>query len=494
MGSVFNYTYDGAGNLLSFDRWNGSAVETVHYKYNGANQIQCVDSNNNNQCGDTGDIAYTYDAYGNLTDDGASTYTYDAANRLISVVKGGVTTSYTYDGDGNRLSQTVGTTTTTYVIDTATPLTMVLSETTGGVTTYYWQGLDLLGQSDGTNAKYLEYDGLGSVRQVTDGAGTLQYTGTFDPYGNLYSSSGINPTKYAFTGEAQDTNGLLFLRARYYNAASGRFFQTDPSRKEQNPFAYAAGNPVMFTDPSGLASRSMAVQVAHQWAKVSWAEWIKVAAPWLTLDDDKLMPVTEHTNYTDCQDCATFASYVLWQAGFEMQGTKHNTSDGWYWQGDGWWANLGQDSNKQGGGSSTWWHANDFVNYWTGALPVKPEHLAIPVIMQEWATMDDVPAIVIYSKYLWLLKPGDVVAYDHYDDGKTNWDHVAIITSNGMGNPQVTGRGVVDLSVLKDDDPNNDRLVCDPNKNSYDKNFNDQYLAWNTHTKIIGLMMPYDSN
>ncbi len=251
MGSVFNYAYDGAGNLTSFDKWNGSAVETVHYKYNGANQIQCVDANNNNQCGDTGDIAYTYDAYGNLTNDGSSTYTYDAASRLISVVKSGITTSYTYDGDGNRLSQTVGTTTTTYVIDTATPLTMVLSETTGGVTTYYWQGLDTLGQSDGTNTKYFAYDGLGSVRQLTDSSASVLLAQTFDPYGNGFSTAGTATTSLGFTGEQTDSNGFVFLRARYYQPGMGRFLNTDPSRQEQNPYLYAAGSPVMFIDPGG---------------------------------------------------------------------------------------------------------------------------------------------------------------------------------------------------------------------------------------------------
>lgn len=66
-----------------------------------------------------------------------------------------------------RISQTVNGTLTTYVLDVATPLTMVLSETSNGVTLHYWQGLDLLAQSDGSQTEYLAYDGLGSVRQVT---------------------------------------------------------------------------------------------------------------------------------------------------------------------------------------------------------------------------------------------------------------------------------------------------------------------------------------
>gem|GEM_PF-4334101 len=49
----------------------------------------------------------------------------------------------------------------------------------------------------------------------------------------------------------------MYLRARYYNPAQGRFFQKDTwqgnSRRPQslNGYAYAEGNPVLRTDPSG---------------------------------------------------------------------------------------------------------------------------------------------------------------------------------------------------------------------------------------------------
>jgi len=222
----------------------------VRYIYNGANQIKCVDADSSGTCNGA-EFLYLYDAYGNLTNDGTSTYVYDAENRLISTTAGSVISSYTYNGDGDRISQTVDSTLTTYVLDVATPLTMVLSETSNGSTIHYWQGLDVLTQSDGSQTEYLAYDGLGSVRQVTDSAGLVEMAQTFDPYGNLYSRSGVNSTTYGFTGEAQDTNGLLFLRARYYSAGMGRFLNTDPSRQEMNPFVYAIGNPVNLSDATG---------------------------------------------------------------------------------------------------------------------------------------------------------------------------------------------------------------------------------------------------
>jgi RHS repeat-associated protein len=252
LGNEWFYEYDGAGNLLRFDKWNTTTntVETVHYIYNSANQIKCVDADASNAC-DNGEFEYVYDAYGNLINDGTSTYAYDAAMRLKQVTIWGDTTYYAYNGDGDRIAQTVGGVTTTYVIDTATPLTMVLAEISPTQTIRYWHGLDVIGQSDGVNVEYFGYDGLGSIRQLSD-AGTVQLAQTFDPYGNGYSKSGSATTTLGYTGEQTDSNGFVFLRARYYNLAAGRFLNTDPSRMEQNPYQYGLGNPVNRVDPSGL--------------------------------------------------------------------------------------------------------------------------------------------------------------------------------------------------------------------------------------------------
>ncbi len=91
------------------------------------------------------------------------------------------------------------------------------------------------------------------MRQALDAAGLPLLTQTFDPYGNPYSYAGPteSATSYGFTGEQTDSNGLVFLRARYYNPAQGRFMQMDPSRLEMNPYLYGLGNPVRYTDPSG---------------------------------------------------------------------------------------------------------------------------------------------------------------------------------------------------------------------------------------------------
>lgn len=270
LGQTFTYAYDGAGNATRFDRWDGSQVVTTLNAYQG-NQLadSCADANHNGTC-DTGETITMsqYDPYGNLLATCTSAnwnpttrecnpstelvrYTYDAAMRVKTVTQGSSVTTYAYNGDGDRVSQSVDSTTTTYVLDVATPLTMVLAETTGTSTIRYLHGLGLVAQSDGMTTEYFAKDGLGSVRQIVDPTNNVLMTQTFDPYGNLYSRDGADEANFGFAGEQTDSNGLVFLRARYYDPRVGRFLNMDPSRQEINPYLYALSNPVLHTDPSG---------------------------------------------------------------------------------------------------------------------------------------------------------------------------------------------------------------------------------------------------
>lgn len=60
-------------------------------------------------------------------------------------------------------------------------------------------------------------------------------------------------------GVVTDTNGLLYMRARYYSPEMRRFINADivPGKISNavtlNRFAYANGNPVSFVDPFGLS-------------------------------------------------------------------------------------------------------------------------------------------------------------------------------------------------------------------------------------------------
>ena len=98
-------------------------------------------------CLTAGATSFAWDANGRMTGKGSATYTYDALDRLTQVVSGATTVGFAYNGDGVRLSKTVNGATTAYVQDVQAPLPVVLAETTGGQTSLYLYGNDLLAQS-----------------------------------------------------------------------------------------------------------------------------------------------------------------------------------------------------------------------------------------------------------------------------------------------------------------------------------------------------------
>ncbi|MCC7206884.1 MAG: hypothetical protein IT323_06235, partial [Anaerolineae bacterium] len=101
--------------------------------------------------------------------------------------------------------------TTDYLLDIRTDLAQLLRETTtGGPTTddtWYMLGLDITGQQRNGAWSYFGYDGLGSVRHLTDEYGSITARMSYDPYGAPLSTL---PTSLGFTGELTDPTGLVY--------------------------------------------------------------------------------------------------------------------------------------------------------------------------------------------------------------------------------------------------------------------------------------------
>lgn len=73
-------------------------------------------------------------------------------------------------------------------------------------------------------------------------------------------------TPFLFNGQwgvATDSNGLLNMRARYYSPYLMRFINADPIGFSGglNWFAFASGNPVSASDPSGNVSWGLPSQL-----------------------------------------------------------------------------------------------------------------------------------------------------------------------------------------------------------------------------------------
>jgi RHS repeat-associated protein len=124
------------------------------------------------------------------------------------------------------------------------------------------------------------YDGLpalgpqaqvGSVRQVINPAGSVTLAQGYDPFGNPLTSAGSGGSVFGYTGEQVDAStGLVYLRARYYQPATGRFLMPDPwpgelldPRSLPPSYIYASGNPANRIDPSGQGGIHSEVELRY---------------------------------------------------------------------------------------------------------------------------------------------------------------------------------------------------------------------------------------
>jgi RHS repeat-associated protein len=196
---------------------------------------------------------------GPLTNDTFVTYSFDARNRLLNV--GGVTNAY--DALNNRIGQTYGTNTAIFVVNPNAKLPQLLMRIKNGVTNYYVYGAGLLYEvietATVTNTRTYHYDYRGSTVALSTDNGTVTDRIEYSAYGLTTYRTGNTDTPFLFNGRygvQSDSNGLLYMRARYYSPYLCRFLTSDPIgfAGGLNFYAYANGNPVSLVDPFGLWS------------------------------------------------------------------------------------------------------------------------------------------------------------------------------------------------------------------------------------------------
>ena len=188
-----------------------------------------------------------------------------------------------YDAFGNRVAKTVNGVTTQYLVEddvNPTGLPQVVEETVNGaVTRSYTYGLERISEAQPIQGawtpSFYEYDGAGSVRQLTNAAISVTDTYEYDAFGNAVNKTGATPNNYLYRGEQYDPDlGLYYLRARYYNPATGRFLSVDPLADEgQRRYEYAAANPVDGMDPNGSEALIEYALVPHIFPPVWIPNW-----------------------------------------------------------------------------------------------------------------------------------------------------------------------------------------------------------------------------
>lgn len=276
------YEYDEVGNRQK--KTTGSTE--IEYTYNGLDQLMTAETIRGGA--NAGTVTYTYDENGNLVKEVQSktqttiVNTYDEENRLSKVTmespaEDGSTKTFTqenlYNGDGQRIQKKEGAAVTNYYYQDG-----VVSYTTDGSDTekVLQNLLGLEGniisaetvyqtEADGTNYHLYNKDIQGSTTSILDESGNGELSYEYDEFGEttIHGGSGL-ANEICYTGGIYDeSTGLYYLNARYYDPTTGRFLTEDTYRGESGDvedwhlYAYCANDPINYVDPSG----HMAVEV-----------------------------------------------------------------------------------------------------------------------------------------------------------------------------------------------------------------------------------------
>lgn len=250
-----DYTYDGNGNRLTqIATISGVVTEHRTYTYGNENRLLRVV----NQAGD--EIArYTYDAAGNRTQTITPTetisFSYDERNLLTKIATPTSTRILKYNGAGQRVGEIVDGVESRLVND-------VLMEAYEVVQRRSTKGVVLASRSLGVGGELVSYAGavasvplqdrLGSFRAWTTTTGIVTATETYNVFGKADTSSNAR----GFAGE-EYIGSLQFLRARFYDPATGVFLGKDPLgvASGMNFFTYASNDPVNKLDSTGQAAQ-----------------------------------------------------------------------------------------------------------------------------------------------------------------------------------------------------------------------------------------------
>ncbi|XXY47145.1 RHS repeat-associated core domain-containing protein [Sorangium sp. So ce269] len=275
---VEGFGYDPAGRLV--DVFHGGVL-TTHYD---------VDANGNRLRRTTAaeSEAGTYDDQDRLLAYGTRTYAYQDSGELLSRVDTatGETTLFDYsalghlrqvtlprgtvieyvtDGLGRRVGKKVGGALVKGLLFAGSLRPVAELDGTGAVVARFIYG-ERVNVPDvmirGGVTYRLLTDALGSVRLVIDAAiGTVAQRMDYDEFGEVVLDTNPGFTPFGFAGGLYEPEtGLVRFGARDYDPEVGRWTAKDPllfDGGDTNLYAYALGDPVNRTDPTGRSATAI---------------------------------------------------------------------------------------------------------------------------------------------------------------------------------------------------------------------------------------------
>lgn len=310
------YSYDTGGQITRIvDAASGGANQSECFTYDGLRRLKAAYTTTGASCSGQTDgqgidpygQAYAYDAVGNITgivDNGqTATYTYPAPgatatrpNAVTAIARPSGTDTYLYNAAGQLTGRTVAGKQATFDWNELGQLTQatvdgkqtsmvydaggerLIRRAPEGGTTLYLGPMELtLSGGQVSGKRYYATPG-GSVVATRDAGGVTwllpglhgstqlavnDSTGQvgrerYLPFGQRRGADDLPATDRGFLGKTEDdSTGLTYLSARYYDPAIAKFIGTDPEldqRKPEwaNPYSYAGNNPIAMSDPDGL--------------------------------------------------------------------------------------------------------------------------------------------------------------------------------------------------------------------------------------------------
>ncbi|MFC1601373.1 RHS repeat-associated core domain-containing protein [Candidatus Sumerlaeota bacterium] len=250
--SSYAYVLDRVGNRIQETR-NEPLLPTItpevtDYSYDGADQIL-----------NAGAATFSHDLKGNMASgdlEEPTNYDFDYADRLVGVTRASGSSSYVYDDSGRRIAKTDSGNTTRFSLDVNRSLFSVLSDNddSDAEQAYYVYGLGLVSlvTPSGDVTTY-HYDQTGNTVALSSASEAVTDAYSYDAFGEIRGVMGSHTQSYRYVGQygvSQEEDGLAFMRARFFDARTGRFISRDPVFTN-NLYIYANNNPVYYIDADG---------------------------------------------------------------------------------------------------------------------------------------------------------------------------------------------------------------------------------------------------
>lgn len=278
-GRSINYAYNALGRLstaqttgdsnypqwgmsFAYDRYGNRTAQTVTAGTGPSNSVTVSATTNHITTS-----GYSYDANGNVTNDGVNALSYDAENRLLSASGSYGSGSYSYGIFGVRGVKSSSGNTTVSIYDGE----RLIAEYTNGTLSneYAYMGNRLIASRLSGTLYYHAFDHQ-SIRVHLDSNGNIVGQKGQYPFGEDWYTSSISNrhfTNYVRDSESVNDNAMH----RFYANRLARFSATDPvpgggkSPQGFNLYSYVRNDPVNRMDPSGRDEICGPEDIAEDW-------------------------------------------------------------------------------------------------------------------------------------------------------------------------------------------------------------------------------------